>query len=149
MPSTIREQSLEAFKAALGNNGGAFKVKRNAGDALTVADAPAVDMVDGGQKSDEQVFGETAYVLRVRVFGYARAANGDALGAAISDLDGQVVKAALADRYLGGLVDWVREAPDSLDDPDVNHDGARPHAHLVKHFEIEFRTKAGDPFSAP
>lgn len=148
MPTTRRELVLEAFKAQLGA-GAAFAVRRNAGDDLTADDAPAADLVDGGQVADESVFGEVTYTLRARVYGYVRAADGDALGAAISDLHGQVVKNGLSDRYLGGLAEYVREAPESLDDPEMNRDGARPHAGLVVHFEIEFRTKAGDPYTAP
>lgn len=155
MPLTIRERALEAFKAALENNGGAFAVKRNGGDTLATANAPAVDIVDGGQTrhvaggGDGEIFGQDTYTMRARCFGYVRSADGDALGAAISALYGQLVKAALADPTLGGVADYVREAVESLDDPEMNHDGNRPHANVVVHFEIDYVTKSGDPTAAP
>jgi hypothetical protein len=166
MPTSIREQALAAFKSQLDAVAGMASITRDDYDQTVPASLPALIMVDGGQSRtidlgngsgqsgatgsghDGEVFGQEAYTARVVVHGYVDAADSAALGAAISDLYAKVVQAVLADPYLGGAAQYLREAADSLSDPEINLEGVLPTAVFAVHFEVEFVTKSGDPFSA-
>jgi hypothetical protein len=166
MPTSIREQALAAFKSQLDAVTGMASITRDDYGQTAPGSLPALIMVDGGQSRtialgndsgqsgaagsdrDGEVFGQETYTARVAVYGYVDAADSTALGAAISDLYAKVVQAVLADPYLDGSAQYLREAADSLSDPEINLEGVLPTAVFAIHFEIEFVTKSGDPFSA-
>lgn len=160
MPALSRRETvLQAFKTQLAviNSAGAgttVTIARNVDDALDAATKlPAVIMVDLGMEKNGadvggEITGQDRYMLRVGVYGYVSNATDEGLGGDISDLQARIVKAMLADTTLAGAAEYLREA--AMDDPDYDHvDGHRPNAAFITHFEVEFVTKQGDPFSLP
>lgn len=130
--------------------GGTVTLARNVDDAIKVD--RALVMVDGGyEKNPEslgEVMGQDRYLRRFAVFGYCRAATDALLAAAINDLNARLVKAILTDPTLGGVAEYTWER--SQDNPDWDDEkGRRPNASFTVHFETEYVTKQGDPFSLP
>ena len=156
MSLSRREIILAAFKTQLDKintltAGATVTTARNVDDA--VAAPPAVVMVDGGMEKNSgtvggEIFGEDRYLLRISVYGYASNVTDAGLGADISDLHARIVKTRLADVTLGGVAEYMRES--AMDDPEWDHErGRRPNAAVMVHFETEFITKQGDPYSLP
>jgi len=142
MPVAIREQVLAAFFQALQQVAGAT-VERNPNREVTPDMMPALVMLDGGQRRQDES-GLARYVVEADVEGYVLAATDAALGAALNDLYARTVVAALADPSLGGLAVDVREG--ALDVSVVRETG-KPAAGFSLTFEIEFFAAPADPFA--
>lgn len=148
-PSTAlgREVVLAAFNAALQSTAGVVPA-RNLDDP--VAAFPAVRVFDGAMSLDDSYFGEDRYTLEIRVEAYASAATDEALSAALSQLHAAIVVAAMADVTLGGVAEFLRQAPQACESPQwISDPGKRPAAMLAIAFECEFVTATGDPLTAP
>lgn len=147
--TAVRETVLAAFKTQLAANVGGVPVFRNRKDAIT--DPPALVIEDGGQTRDDSNSAEDRYKLRVRVWAYLEAADGqdgENVGAAISEMHATIVKAITADATLGGACEFVTEA--DMEDPDWDPDpGTRDNASFAVNFTIDFVTRTGDPTQAP
>lgn len=148
--TTVRETVLAAFKTQLETAlTGTATVARNQKDAVT--SPPAVVMEDGGQTRDDSNSAEDRYQMRVRVWAYVAAEDGEdgaAVGGAISTLHAAIVQAVTQDPSLGGSAEYVTEA--DMDDPDWDQDpGTRDNAAFAVNFTVEFVTKTGDPTQTP
>lgn len=148
--ASVRETVLAAFKTQLASNiGGSEQVFRNRKDAIT--SAPALVVEDGGQDRDDSNSAEDRYRLRVRVWAYVEAGDGEDgedVGGDISDLHARIVKAITTDATLGGAAEYVTEA--NMEDPEWDPEaGSRDNATFVVGFTVEFTTKVGDPTQRP
>jgi hypothetical protein len=153
VPISRREAALAAFKTqleTLNTPTQVATVARNVRDAVTAP--PAVVMVDGGERKNEdgESFLEDRYTLRVSVYGYVQAATDEQLGGEISELRAKIVAAVLADPFLAGAAEYVREAPDAMDNPDYDEErGRKPSAAMMVNFEVEYTTAKGNPYAGP
>jgi hypothetical protein len=141
MPVPIREQVLAAFFTALQQIVG-VTVERNRNREVTPEMMPALVMLDGGQRRQDES-GLARYVAEADVEGYVLASSDAGLGPALNDLYARTVVAALADHTLGGVAIDVREG--ALDVMIVREAG-KPAAGVSLTFEIEFFAAPADPF---
>lgn len=151
--TAVRETNLAAFKSLLATAmAGTADVFRNRKDAITSAGTrPALVVEDGGMTPDTSNIAEDRYRMRVRVWAYVQAADGEDgedVGADISELHAAIVRAVTTDRTLGGVAEDVE--PADMDDPEWDQEaGTRDNAAFAIGFNVEFVTKAGDPTQAP
>ena len=138
----VREQVLAALLARLQTLPG-VTVERNRNREVTPEMMPALVLLDGGQRRQEET-GLARYVAEADVEGYVLAATDAALGSTLNDLYARAVAAALADPTLGGLAVDVREG--ALDVMIVRENG-KPAAGFSLTFEIEFFAAPADPFA--
>ena len=154
--SSIREQALQAIKAALASDGTpAATITRAQLDQIQQVSLPCYDVVPGDEKVEDQgVFGDHQSVTRsltvmVRAVVDAGTAEGED-----GDTSVQVDDSALDDFYafaiqklignganLNGLVENVREVSAT---PVFRPEG-RDIIGLEMNFEVTFATKRGDP----
>lgn len=153
MALSVREQILAALAARLAalasDNGYAFE--RNRLGDIEDGETPAIVLHDGGQT---RLDGETHAMTRelsLAVEVYCAAANGAALGAAVSDMAARVIRAMRPDHAgltVGGLAHDVREV--EMTSPEF---GADPDAGYSAVFEISFsaifETAEFDPYATP
>ena len=143
--TTIREQCLAAFAAALGAVPG-ITVERNR--TARVRKFPSAIVLDGGQVPNTASTQATFYTLRVSVEVWITASTDAGLGPGISGMYGKVVTAALADPTLDGVAVDVREG--EMSDPDIDREeGIGPTAAFEIGFEIDFLTAEGDASALP
>ena len=149
MADAIREQVLAAFhtavSAALAIALPGTVTERNRSREVPESDDSFVILFDGPQiiLSDDTC--TTRYELDVDCEGYARAATDAVLGKALSNLHGELVKAALTDHTLGGLSVDVREG--DLQDVYIDDEASKPTGAFALTFQIQFSTAGGDPFT--
>lgn len=143
--TTVREQCLVAFAAALGTMPG-VTVERNR--TARVRRFPSAIVLDGGQAPNTASTQVAFYTLRVSVEAWVTA-NADAgLGPGISGMYGKILAGALADPTLGGVAVDVREG--EMSDPDIDREeGIGPTAAFEIGFEIDFLTAEGDASALP
>ncbi|MGE0715647.1 MAG: hypothetical protein AB7P02_09400 [Alphaproteobacteria bacterium] len=141
-PVAVREQALAAVETAMQTLGG-VTVYRNR--SSRIVSLPAVNLVDGGMKADDETLGLTRYDMEFSVQGYVDPANDAAIGPAISDLQARIVEALLADPTLGGVVVDVHEGESRVDID--RGEGKAPVAMIETDFTVEFFTREGDPYA--
>lgn len=143
--TTVREQCLAAFAAALSNMPG-VTVERNR--TARVSRFPSVIVLDGGQTPNTASTQATFYTLRVSVEAWITASADAGLGPGISGMYGEILAAALADTTLGGVAIDVREG--EMSGPDIDREeGIGPTAAFEITFEIDFLTAEGDASALP
>lgn len=154
--SSIREQALQATKAALGSTGTpAASVFRSRLDQIEDTSLPCYDITPGDEKvEDPGEFGDQESVTRtlpvtVRAIVDAGAAEGEDADPTIAVDDSAldpfyvfaVQKLVGSDAWLGGLVNNVREVSSAA----VFQPEGRARIGLEMQFEYIFATRRGDP----
>jgi hypothetical protein len=155
MALSVREQILAALAAKLGaivTGGVAVTFYRNRRKAIAQGAWPALNQIDGGHGAPEEVLtpGISQYTLDVELEGEVGATPTAAmteaqLGPALSDLYAASLKAALADRTLGGLCIDIHEGALAVD-PDRG-EGKAPAGAFSLALTIDFWTRNGDPYT--
>lgn len=139
---TVREQALKAFEAALRTISD-VPMERNRD--IEVTEYPFIVMIDGGQEPDVMETGIKRVALTVDVEIYVVADKFQELGYEFDYVYGRVIKAALEDNTLGGLVVDVREGP-MTDPEDDRSSGRGPTRAAAIAFEIDYWVQPDDPY---
>ncbi len=143
MTLAVREQILVAVKARLATIAG-VTVERNRNRPVQAF--PALVLRDGGTAPGESVTGRQGWGLQLDVEGWVSAADGDAAGAALSELQARVVEAFAADQTLGGLAVDVTEGETQVDLDDGA--GRAVTMGFSTLFTVQFWTRPFDPRTA-
>ena len=154
--TTHREQILVKVAAALQAAatawpGGAANFARNRLAAITPAKMPFVLMWDGGMTVSTEGDAGVRRFLSVEIECHLKGASGVAVGAAVSEAHGEIVKA------MAGLLDdepFTDLASDVIEgettDPEFDFKQRQGHmAAFATKFEITFETAEGDPSANP
>lgn len=144
-----REGVMQAIAAALtadrAARGGSFE--RNRIDKHRPAEMPGVVLWDGAQRVLDIDTGGMQRELDVDVDLYVTAADGAALGLAISTEAALVSKAVMADQTCGGFAREVFEV--DMTTPDFSDEGQTLIAEFSLRFRAVFETAELDPSTAP
>lgn len=142
MPTAVREQALAAIRLALETQLTGVRVYRNRSSPIVTF--PAVNLADGGMKPDDGTLGFTRYDLSFVVRGAIEAADDEALGPALSDLQARIVVALMGNVTLDGTVVDIHEGDTetAFDRPE----GRKPVAMIETEFTAVFFTREGDPY---
>lgn len=152
-PVTRREAALAALATilqdALGPVG--IPVTRNRPQNECWDAAPTVNVTDGGHREpDDQVHGETGYLVTCWVDGFIRAEGENAvalIGPRVSALYGAVLKSVLHDRTLGGVISDLAEG-ELVADVDTAP-GHAVSAGFGLALTLRFETAPDDPYLPP
>ena len=150
---SIREQALAAFFNRFAGLTEYPLRKRMPNWLIDVNDLPALVQLDGGSSPlggddvSSGISGIVRIALRVSIVIGINASNTDVLGPELSKARADVLKAALANPTLDGIVEHVRW--DGDEDPvTLLEEGSPPHAILAINFVIIHTEAELDPFSA-
>lgn len=142
----VREQVLQAFLQAITAVSQAITPLMVARNRDTeVQKYPALIQVDGPQHATEENSGFTRYDMQVMVQGFVQAQDATTISAAYNELYGQTVKAALADRTLGGLCTDITEI--SMDLLIDRTPGRPPVTAFEVTFVVNYSTAFADPYT--
>ncbi len=143
MPTPVREQALAAIKSALTTQLTGVAVYRNR--SAKIVSIPAVNLIDGGMRPDDQTLGFTRYEMDFAIQGLVEASTDDELGPALSDLQARVVAVLLGNVTLNGTVIDIHEGGSSVEID--RGEGRGPNGMIETEFVCEFFTREGDPYT--
>jgi hypothetical protein len=149
MPTSIREQVLQAFQAKLETITGfsGLAVERNWDS--DVVEFPFINIIDGDHDADNEFHDYTQYRMQVEVEAWhykPDSEDTDNIGTKVNALYAAIVQKALSDVTLGNLSVNIKELNRVTD---LNRgDGQVPVGACSILFEIEFWTAVGDPYTA-
>lgn len=140
----LREDIIEAFMAALVVGLPGVLVER---DRDTEADTfPSVNILEGGHEVITENHGLDDIAMNMTCELFEASVTMADVGPALNVLYGNVVKAAMADRTLGGLLVDLEE--DNADEPVVlRQEGQGPAKAMSLDFLLRYQRKSGDPDS--
>lgn len=141
MPPLL-EDILDAFENALVAGLPGVLVER---DRDIEADTfPSVNILQGGHEVLTENHGIDDVVMTITCELFETGSTAKIAGTALNTLYGNVIKAAMVDRTLGGLLTDMEE--DSLDEPVVlRQEGQGPAKAVSLDFLVQYQRRPGDP----
>jgi hypothetical protein len=150
MPTPVREQIMAALESVLVRIGG-VTVERDRPDEFPAVHLLALNVLDGGQRADHSVHGQTRYTMQVTVEGCVRSSDTETTGSELTAPYAKVAKLCGPKQRLpktlepDGLVVSTHETALSVE---LQRAGQEEfHAGFALEIEVDCITAAGDPYA--
>jgi hypothetical protein len=143
MAAAIREQILEAMKAALIAALPDARIQRNADRPAEHDRRPWLNLIDGSQPPpSEETAGFKEYAMSVMLEGLVEQGDADNPGTSVVQLYADALAALMVDRSVGGLAQDVVEGACDLA---IDRESSAPGGSFTLDLTITFWTRSDDP----